>query len=132
NATWVLDLAAGTATPYFFTQADLNSANVVLTAPLAALGLDPGQQFTYDVYAFDNYFTGSDTDAVEGMTVTLDTPRYAAEASSVTVNPRREVELDLSTPAGGAEASPSQTGFLLLYEDCRQGRESQEVVVCQR
>jgi len=129
NVVYVVSLRTGTGAAYYYTEADLNSSNVILTAPLAALGLTQGSRFSFDVYAFDNYFTGSLTDAVEDMTFTVGTPRYAVGSSSLTINPRREVELRVTSPEGGAEASPSQTGFLLLYQDGRQGRESQEVRV---
>src|SRR5690606_34658428 len=95
NVVYVLDLATNVATAYYYTEADLNSSNAILTAPLAALGLSDGSRITFDVYAFDNYFTGGLTDAVQAMTFTLGTPRYVAQESSVTVNPRREVELDI-------------------------------------
>lgn len=129
NVVYVVDLNSGAGAAYYYTEADLNSSNVILTAPLAAMGLAAGSRITFSVYAFDNYFTGFLTDAVEGMTYSLGTPRYAVGTSSLTINPRREVELRVTAPEGGAEASPSQTGFLLLYEDGRQGREAQEVTV---
>ena len=47
-----------------------------MTAPLSALGLTPATQFNVSVYACDNYFTGTCTDAITGMTYTAGAPRY--------------------------------------------------------
>src|SRR5690606_20885361 len=85
NVVYVVSLRTGTGAAYYYTEADLNSSNVILTAPLAALGLTQGSRFSFDVYAFDNYFTGSLTDAVEDMTFTVGTPRYAVGSSSLTI-----------------------------------------------
>ena len=59
NGVFVADLAAGTASgPYFYATADLDSANVILTAPLSALAsiaapvsVAIGQPFKYSVLA---------------------------------------------------------------------------------
>lgn len=76
NVTAVFNVATGTATAFFFTDADLQSGNAILTAPLGALGLAAGQVFGMSVYACDNYFTGNCTDAIEGMTCTVGSPRF--------------------------------------------------------
>ena len=39
--------------------------------PLTALGLTTGTTFDFSVYAFDNYFSGAVTDAIEGQTWTV-------------------------------------------------------------
>ena len=59
-----------TSTIYFFADADLDSGNIILTAPLAALGLTAGSKFSFDVLAYDNYFTGLVSDSVEGSVYT--------------------------------------------------------------
>ncbi len=65
NGVFVLDVSNGTASgPYYYTVADLDSANAILTAPLSALTTSSGLQlttstpFTFFVLAVDNYFTG--------------------------------------------------------------------------
>lgn len=118
NVVYVQQIGAPTATAYFYTDADFNSANIILTAPLAALGLTPSTQFDFSVYAFDNYFTGSLTDAIEGMTYTLGTPKYTASGVPATGVPVGGTStLTISAVPGGAAASPSQVGLLLMYRD---------------
>src|SRR5262249_49303878 len=69
-------LPSGPFTVFFFTDADLDSSNVIMTVPLSAVGLTPTTQFDFSVFAFDNYFTGNLTDSITGMTYTAGTPRY--------------------------------------------------------
>jgi hypothetical protein len=130
NVVSVFDLNAGTAAAYFYNDADLNSANVILTAPLDALGLELGTQFDFAVYAFDNYFTGNLTDAVEGMSHTLGIPSsFGYGLPDAGVPARGQAELLVEGVPGGAAASPSQTGLLLMYRDGRLGNEAATVVV---
>ncbi len=117
NLTYVYSFATGSATAYFFTDADLNSGNAVLTAPLSVMGLTPGTTFDFSVYAFDNYFTGNLTDAIEGMTFTVDTPRFVPSADFGTVPMDGELSLGIASVPGGGLKSPSQTGLLLLYRN---------------
>mgnify|MGYP003378406205 CR=1 FL=1 len=87
---YVQNLATNSAQAYFYLDADLNSGNAILTVPAAALGITgPGTTFDFSVLAFDNYFTGAPTDAIEGMTFTAGTPRYAT------------TDVEGSVPAGG-------------------------------
>ena len=108
---------AGPFNAFFFTDADLNSGNVILTAPLSALGLTPGQTFSFSVFAFDNYFTGNLTDSIEGMTYTLDTPRFVPSSFAPVVPAGGSVTLGVTAVAGGDVKSPSQSGLLLMYRD---------------
>jgi minor extracellular serine protease Vpr len=113
----VFNLRTGVNTPYFYLFADLQSGNGVFTVPMAALGLTPAAQFRFSVYAFDNYFTGAATDAIIGMTHTVATPRYALEGGVLDgpVAAGQSLRLKTTAVAGGATASPSQQGFLLMY-----------------
>ena len=113
NVVYVGNLATGRATAYFYTDAALDSANAILTAPLSALGLAPHTAITFGVYAFDNYFTGNLTDKIEGMTYTPDTPRFIADVP--VIPPGGQVQAVVTEIAGGAQASPSQTGLLLMF-----------------
>jgi subtilisin family serine protease len=118
NATTVLNLATGKTTTKFFTDADLNSANVIMTALLADVGLTPTSQFKFSIFAFDNYFTGNQTDAILNMTYSFAQPRFTATgipASGVPVRGRSV--LTVSAVPGGDTASPSQKGVLLLSRD---------------
>jgi minor extracellular serine protease Vpr len=134
NLVNVTNLASGVTKAYFYTDADLNSSNAIFTLPASALGSTVTADTTlgFSVYAFDNYFTGAMTDAIEGMVYTPSKPRFDAvglAAGSVLVAPHAKVKVPVvGTPANGA-SSPSQTGFLLQYRDSDVRNESQAVVV---
>jgi subtilisin family serine protease len=110
----------GSSTVFFFSDADFNSGNMILTAPLSALGVTPDTKFDFSVYAFDNYFTGFLTDAIEGMTYTLGSPRFFGSGIPATGVPAGgSSTLTVDSIPGGDAASPSQTGLLLLYRDAK-------------
>jgi hypothetical protein len=142
NVTFVQKLAppcpAGAETTpcggfgFFFTDADLNSGNVILTVPLGTpfFAAGPGTKLNLDVRANDNYFTGANTDSILDRVFTPNTPKYAVNGGpSLTVPTDSEVELTVSAVPGGAAASPSQTGFLLLNRLDKQPSESNAVSV---
>ena len=83
NVVFVQQVGSPNASAFFFTDADLNSANAILTVPLAVVGLTKGAQFDFHVLARDNYFSGAVTDAIENMTFTVGTPKFAASADVV-------------------------------------------------
>jgi subtilisin family serine protease len=114
---------------FYYVDADLNSGNAILTAPLAAVGLTPSTTFTYSVYAFDDYFTGALTDAIENMTFTLGAPKYALPAMSFTVPAAGKGTLPVTSVGGGATASPSQLGFQLLVRDADANTEEAQTVL---
>jgi hypothetical protein len=128
NVVNVLDDTTGVASPIFYTDADLDSANVILTAPLSAIGLAPGTQFRFSVYAIDNYFTGAITDAIENMDYTLASPAFAADGGpSLLLAAGSKGTLKVAKVPGGDLASPSQKGLLLLYRD-GQPRQEADVI----
>ncbi len=130
NVTAVANLTTHTSTAFFFTDADLDSANAILTAPLSALGLTPSTQFNFSVFAFDNYFTGALTDAIQGMTYTLGTPRFFGSGIPAAGVPAGgSSTLAISAVPGGDAASPSQTGLLLMYRDSKTEREASQIIV---
>lgn len=129
NVVFVQQVGSPNASAFFFTDADLNSANAILTVPLAAVGLTQGAQFDFHVLARDNYFSGAVTDAIENMTFTVGTPKFAASADVVEVPAGKHVSLRISAVAGGAAASPSQSGLLLLYRDALVDREADLITV---
>jgi subtilisin family serine protease len=123
-------LPAGPFVVSFFSDADLNSGNIILTAPLSALGLTPGTQFDFSVFAFDNYFTGALTDAIVGKTYTAGTPRYAGSGIPPGGVPAGgSSTLTINAVPGGSAASPSQTGLLLMYRDGRPKHEADAIAV---
>jgi hypothetical protein len=120
NVVEVFNLATNAGSIFFFNDADLNSGNAIMTAPMSAVGLTPSTKFRYSVYAFDNYFTGALTDAIENMTMTLGTPRFTFGAPSSFSVPASTIQsILISNNAGGDTASPSQLGFQLLYRDAK-------------
>ena len=130
NVTAVFNLATGTASVFFFTDADLDSANAILTAPLWALGLTPGTQFDATVLGCDNYFTGLCTDAIEGMTYTLGTPRFFGSGVPATGVPAGgSSTLTINAIPGGDVASPSQRGLLLMLRDSKTEQEASSILV---
>ena len=131
NVVSVLNVKSNTvAGPFFFTDADLNSADVILTAPLSALGLTQDTQFDFSVLALDNYFTGEATDAIEGMTYTPAAPRFVAVGVPDSGVPAGGSSLlSIGFFAAGERASPSQSGLLLMYRDGKPGREADAIRV---
>ena len=144
NGVFVGDLAAGTLSgPYFYTIADLDSANAILTVPLSALssttsGVSVGisAPFTFAVLAFDNYYTGNLTDLIAGMQYELDMPQNytfstftvpAGFNGAVTVVPNNAANVYLSGPYNGN--SPSQIGQLFFYTNGKTGQEASLIVV---
>jgi len=125
NIVAVVNLTTNAAIARFFADADIDSANFIATALLSDLGLTPGTPFDFSVVAFDNYFTGVDTDAIEGMTYTLATPRFVASGVPATGVPAGGAStLTIEERPGGDQASPSQAGFLLLYRDALRKKEA--------
>lgn len=136
NGVFVADLGANIAYgPYFYTVADLDSANAILTVPLSALrtasGLSLGisTPFTFSVLAFDNYFTGNLTDEIGPMRYELDNPKFFASAPQLVVPNGGTSPLTLFATAGYNGNSPSQTGLLFMYTDGKTGQEAATVSI---
>jgi subtilisin family serine protease len=129
NGVFVANLAAGTASgPYFYTSADLDSANAILTVPLSAVGLTVSQPFTFSVLAFDNYYTGNLTDFIAGMKYELDMPQDYTYAS-VVVPAGFSGSIPVTPNNAYNGNSPSQKGLLFLYTNGKTGQESSTVLV---
>ncbi len=129
NVVRVINLNTSAGGTFFFSDADLNSSNIIMTAPMLFLGLTPSTQFNVSVYAYDNYFTGNNTDAIEGMTYTAGAPRYYADNIAPVVPKGGSTTLNISALPGGDTASPSQTGLLLMYRDASQKHEADVILV---
>jgi len=118
NVVEVVNLATGAAVGiFFFADADLDSSNMIMTAPLSAVGLTSTSQFDFSIFAFDNYFTGNLTDAIENMTFSFQTPRFTASGVPASVPVGGSATFTVNAVTGGDAASPSQKGMLLLYRD---------------
>jgi hypothetical protein len=124
-----VNLATNAAVTNFYSIADLATANITLTVLMRDIGISAGSKFSYQVFAFDNYFTGSLTDWSGVATVTPNTPRFSASASSVSVPVNGTAALTVSSNPAGDAASPSQSGLLLLHRDGKTGAEATAVTV---
>ncbi len=113
---FVLKLGTTTANAFFFADADLNSGNAIFTVPASAVGVLPGTTFGFSVYAFDNYFTGFLTDAIEGMLFTPGNSRYSVPGGIPwgAVAPGSDATQPF-TVASVPDASSSESAILLMY-----------------
>lgn len=115
NVTFVANLATGTATAVFFTDADLNSGNVIMTVPMSALSLAVGTTINIDVFAFDNYFTGEQTDEITGMRFTPGIPRFGVVGFPFGAVPARGSADVGVTTATLPDTLSSELGLLMMY-----------------
>jgi subtilisin family serine protease len=117
SLVYVLKAGALSATAYYFLDADLNSSNRVFSAPMSVMGITAATQFDYTVLAYDNYFSGVVTDAIGPMRYTAGTPRYTfgGGLSDGVVPAGAAGAVPVTAVPGGAAASPSQTGILLMH-----------------
>jgi len=115
NLTFLVNLSTGVATAFFFTDADLNSGNVIMTVPMSAMGLAVGTTVGIDVFAFDNYFSGNLTDEITGMLFTPGIPRFGVVGlpfGSVASNGSATVGV---TTATLPDTLSSESGLLMMY-----------------
>ncbi len=121
---YVVNLNTGAGGAYFYADADLDSANMRMYIPMGPMGAAASSKLTLSVYAFDNYFTGNLTDAIEGMVFTPATPKYGPLGSIENVAPFSSVDYQVVRVPGGNAASPSQSGLLMLYRSQAPGFEA--------
>jgi hypothetical protein len=117
SIVYVLNLTTGATAAYYFNAGGFDSSTQIFLAPLAALGLEEGATFSFSVYAFDNYFTGALTDAIEGQSYTVGESVYEADAF---VEVPANGSASLAVNATGAEGGSSQTGLLLLHQSAAE------------
>lgn len=120
---------SGPYQPFFYTDADFNSGNVILTVPASQIGLNPTnlsawQPFDFYVLAFDNYFTGFLTDYTDIMRVNPAYPRAVATVAPGPVPVGASSALTVTKLPYNDPDSPSQLGILLMYRDAQWGREA--------
>ena len=113
--TYVQAATATSASAFFFADADLNSGNIILTVPMAALGLSPGTTIGFSVLAVDNYFSGIVTDAIEGMVFTPGNERFGVVGLPYgEVASRGNATVGVKT-ATLPDSVSSERGLLLMY-----------------
>ncbi len=128
---YVQQAGAASASAYYLLDADLNSSNRVFTAPMSVMGLTASSQFDFTVLAYDNYFSGAVTDAIGPMRYTGGTPRYlfGGDLGDGTLPVGASGAVPVTAVAGGAAASPSQLGILLMHYQGVQGQEATTIEV---
>lgn len=126
SVVFVVNAATGAQRAYYFLDADLNSPNRIFTAPMSVMGLTAGSQFDFTVLAYDNYFSGVVTDVVGPMRYTAGTPKYDFDGGlgDGIIPSGASASVPVTAVVGGAAASPSQTGILLMNYQGAQGREA--------
>ncbi len=133
NAVFVADINPADGTrplrPYFYANTNFNSQNWILPVPAAAIDVMASQQFKFQVYAFDAYFTGSLWDCspyncIDQHTYQVGLPKYRPASWFFPVPAAGTKLMAFIKPLGGATASPSQRGLLFLYRDAPVGHES--------
>ena len=124
-----MNLNTGASVIRFFSVSDLSSANMIMPVLLRDLGITGATKISYQVFAFDNYFTGALTDVSDRVTVTLGTPRFAAAEEFFSIPVGGAKALTVNRNAAGDAASPSQSGLLLMYYDGKTGAEASAITV---
>jgi minor extracellular serine protease Vpr len=128
NVVGLFDISTSKTVAYYYTDVDLNSSNVILSAPFDALKMAPDTQFRFSVEAYDNYFTGMQTAAITDMMFRSSTPRYSTEVAQFTVPRNGDFAIKV-TRASVPQESSSQSGLLLFYRNARAGSEAQAIRV---
>ena len=129
NVVVLLNLNTGASVTRFFSVSDLSSANMIMPVLLRDLGITGATKISYQVFAFDNYFTGALTDVSDRVTMTLGTPRFAAAEEFFSIPVGGAKALTVNRDAAGDAASPSQSGLLLMYYDGKTGAEASAITV---
>ena len=125
----VLDLKTGTTTAYFYCDGNFQSGNIILTVPLSALGLTLDSEFSFEVDAYDNYFSGALNDAIYYMTSIVGSPKYYSDQDAVTVPAGNTQSLTVLKGNEWWSENFQVDGLLLIYRDAVPGHESQIVRV---
>ncbi len=120
NLVFVADLnAGGPARAFFFTDADLNSGNVIFTVAVnigpGSIAVPPGATLGFNVFAVDNYFSGNLTDEITGMRFTPASPRFGVVGLPFgSVASHGSANLDVTT-ATVLDSKSSELGLLMMY-----------------
>ena len=116
--------ADGAATAVFFGDADLNSANMIFTVPMytgsaavppGSVRVAPGATIKFSVRAFDNYFTGAETDAIVDMLFTPGAARFnPVDGPYGLVETKKGGKVAISQ-ANVPNTRSSESGLLILH-----------------
>jgi subtilisin family serine protease len=125
-AVYVQKVGSTTANPFFYADADLNSGNMIMTVPLAELGLTSGKTMNFDVLVYDNYFTGLYTDAITGLRFTPGEARFNAVGLPFNAVPARTGGKIGVTRASVPDSRSGETGVLLMHR--RNAKQEAEIL----
>jgi subtilisin family serine protease len=112
---YVQNLTTGVARAYFYADADLNSGNMIMTVPMAAMGLAQGTTITFTALAFDNYFSGTVSDSLADMRFTPGAARFNAVGAPYGDVPSLTGGRVNVTRATVADTKSSEAGLLMMY-----------------
>lgn len=137
SVTFVRKITSTSGSGFFFTDADLASANAILTIPMQAtlvgtgpnLSLTPNSTFRFRIVVSDNYFTGLITDSIPQMQVNMNNPRFFPTEFSHTAAINATTPITINRWVAGDTLSPSQIGILLMTRDGRFGVEALPITV---
>ncbi len=149
NVTFLQGASWTRAFGTFYSAADLNSANVILTVPLSRIGLpvpaSPPQTvttaplpatplattatFNFTVFVDDISLSGNLMDAIGPMTYTVGLPRYVLNGGLGAVSIPSGGSVPLNITATGNPGSASQSGLLLLFDNARTNAEARAIPV---
>lgn len=118
NLVNLLNLNTGQGGAFFYSDADLNSGNIIMTVPMnvpGVIAIAPGVTLGVSVLAFDNYFSGNLTDTIEGMRFTPGNERYRPAGLPFDTTPaggRSTAALQVTSVSA---ASSSEIGILVMH-----------------
>jgi minor extracellular serine protease Vpr len=112
---FVQPIATGVNTAYFYADADLNSGNMIMTVPMAALGLTAGQTIAFSAFAADNYFSGLVSDSLTGMVFTPGAARFTAVGDPFGDVPSRSGGRINVTRSTVPDTSSTEAGLLIMH-----------------
>ena len=121
NLVFLGNLATGTATAVFYTDADLNSGNVIFTVPMNSsagavnLGVAPGSTINFSVQAYDNYFSGNLTDEITGMRFTPGQARFGVVGDPFGSVPSWSFTQRGLTTATLPDTQSTESGLLMMF-----------------
>ena len=129
--SWVQNLVTDDASAFFFADHGTNDSNMTLPLCGDQIGLDASaffQPMTMDVGAFDGYYTGNQTDSVEGITVLPLGERFFGlfgdtsdpGQGSGDIGPHGTIDLTIAD-FGTVDTNPGESGVLLILNADRGG-----------
>lgn len=118
NVVNVVNLKTGAGGAILYSDADLNSGNIIMTVPMNVPGLvsiAPGTRLGISAYAYDNYFSGAATDAIEAMRFTPGNARYTAAGIPFDTTPAKGRSSAALQVTSVPNTESSEIGMLVMH-----------------